>query len=47
MKVMIYVFAWVENIVEKEENAGYQHLPFFPQCFQNFNLLGSLKLGIV
>ena len=23
----------VENIVEKEENAGYQHFLLFPQCF--------------
>ena len=22
-----------ENIVEKEENAGYQHFLLFPQCF--------------
>ena len=25
---------WVENIVEKGENAGYQHFLLFPQCFQ-------------
>ena len=24
----------VENIVGKEENAGYQHFLLFPQCFQ-------------
>ena len=24
---------WVENIVEKGENAGYQHFLLFPQCF--------------
>ena len=24
----------VENIVEKGENAGYQHFLLFPQCFQ-------------
>ena len=23
----------VENIVGKEENAGYQHFLLFPQCF--------------
>ena len=23
-----------ENIVEKGENAGYQHFLLFPQCFQ-------------
>ena len=25
---------WVENIVGKGENAGYQHFVLFPQCFQ-------------
>ena len=25
---------WVENIVGKGENAGYQHFLLFPQCFQ-------------
>ena len=29
------VFHRIENIVGKEENAGYQHLLFFPQCIQN------------
>ena len=24
----------VENIVDKGENAGYQHFLLFPQCFQ-------------
>ena len=24
----------IENIVGKEENAGYQHFLLFPQCFQ-------------
>ena len=24
----------LENIVEKGENAGYQHFLLFPQCFQ-------------
>ena len=28
------VFHRIENIVEKEENAGYQHFLLFPQCFQ-------------
>ena len=23
-----------ENMVRKGENAGYQHFPLFPQCFQ-------------
>ena len=30
-----YTFSeYVENIVEKRENAGYQHFLLFPQCFQ-------------
>ena len=28
------VFHGIENIVGKEENAGYQHFLLFPQCFQ-------------
>ena len=32
--MMIVVFDRVENIVGKEENAGYQHFLLFPQCFQ-------------
>ena len=27
------VFHRIENIVGKEENAGYQHFFLFPQCF--------------
>ena len=27
-------FHRIENIVGKEENAGYQHFLLFPQCFQ-------------
>ena len=28
-----FVLRWVENIVEKRENAGYQCFPLFSQCF--------------
>ena len=28
------IFHSIENIVGKEENAGYQHFLLFPQCFQ-------------
>ena len=28
-----FVLGRVENIAGKGENAGYQHSPFFPQCF--------------
>ena len=27
------VFHMIENIMGKEENAGYQHFLLFPQCF--------------
>ena len=45
---MISVFDRVENIVEKGENAGYQHFLLFPQGFQKvcFFFLGSLNVGI-
>ena len=29
-----FVLDKIENIVGKEENAGYQHFLLFPQCFQ-------------
>ena len=36
------VFHRRENIVEKEENAAYQHFLLFPQCFQKaFSSSGS------
>ena len=38
---------WVENIVGKEESAGYQHFLLFPQCFQKATFSGSLEVGIV
>ena len=37
----------VENIVEKGENAGYQHFLLFPECFPKASFLGPLKVGIV
>ena len=37
------VFHRIENIVEKEENAGYQHFLLFPQCFQKFFFLQCVK----
>ena len=39
-----FVFGSVENIVRKEENAGYQHFPLFPPCFQKPSYTGSLKV---
>ena len=41
------VLGRVENIVEKTENAGYQHFLLFPQCFQKPSHSGSLKVGMV
>ena len=41
-----FVLGSVENIVEKGENAGYQHFPLFPH-FQKVSFSGSLKVGIV
>ena len=40
-QMMIPVFDKVENIVGKGENAGYQHFPLFPQCFQKASFLGG------
>ena len=45
--MMNFVLDRVENIVGKEENAGYQHFLLFPQCFQKPFFSGSVKVGIV
>ena len=37
----------IENIVGKEENAGYQHFLLFPQCFQKLSFSGLFKVGTV
>ena len=37
------VFHRIENIVGKEENAGYQHFLLFPQCFQKAFFLQCVK----
>ena len=42
-----FFIGWVENIVGKGENAGYQHFLLFPQFFQKFSFAGSLKIGTV
>ena len=36
----------LENIVEKGENAGYQHFLLIPQCFQKVSFSRSLKVRI-
>ena len=40
-----FVLERVENIVEKGENAGYQHFLLFQQCFQKASFQGSSKVG--
>ena len=42
-----FVLERVENIVEKEENAGYQHFLLFPQCFRKVSFSKSLKVETV
>ena len=42
-----FVLGRLENIVEKGENAGYQHFLLFPQCFQRASFSVSLKVEIV
>ena len=34
LRMINFVSDRVENIVEKGENAGYQHYLLYPQCFQ-------------
>ena len=46
-KKLKFVLGRVDNIVGKEENAGYQHFLLFSQCFQKVSILGLLKVGIV
>ena len=42
-----FTFGKVENTVGKGENAGYQHFPFFPQCFQQLSSHEVIKVRIV
>ena len=44
---IIVVFSRIENIVEKEENAGYQHFLLFPQCFQKASSSSASNFVIV
>ena len=41
-----FVLGRIENILGKEENAGYQYFLLSPQCFQNACFSGLLKVGI-
>ena len=45
-QILIFFPTWVENIVGKGENAGYQHFLLFPHCFQKFLLQGRKKSGL-
>ena len=45
-EMIISVLDTVENIVGKEENAGYQHFLLFPQSFQKASFSGLLKSGL-
>ena len=45
--IVTYIFYMIENIVEKGENAGYQHFLLFSQCFQKSSYPRSLKVRIV
>ena len=47
LQAFVSVFERVENLAGKVENAGYQHSPFFQQCFQQWSLLVSLKVCVV
>ena len=40
-----FVLGRIENIVGNEENAGYQHVLLFPQCFQKAFMLELFKSG--
>ena len=43
---MISLYDRVENIVGKGENAGNQHFPLFPQCFQKASYTGLSTVGL-
>ena len=42
-----FVLDKIENVVGKEENAGYQHFLQFPRCLQKTSPRGLLKVRIV
>ena len=46
-KKMNVLFYWVEDSVEKGENAAYQHFLLFSQCFQKPSSIESLKVRTV
>ena len=38
---------WIEHIVAKRENAGYQHFLLFPPCCQKASFSRLLKVRII
>ena len=46
-EIFKFLLERVENIVGKGENAGYQHVLLFSQCFQKDSYTGSLIVGIM
>ena len=46
-QMMVFVYEKVENIVEKGENAGYQHFLLFQQCFLKTSFSEMIKVRIV
>ena len=46
-KKKAFGFDTVENIVDKGENDGQQHVLLFPLCFQKAYFSGPLKVLIV
>ena len=38
-----FVLGWLENMVGKGENAGFQHFLLFPLCFQKASFFGVVK----
>ena len=42
-----FVLGSLENILDKGENADYQHFLLFPQCFQRASFSWSLKMWIM
>ena len=40
---LISVLGRIENIVEKGENAGFQHFLLFSQCFQKLSVSRGVK----
>ena len=45
-QMMKFVLDRVENIVGKEDNAGYHHILLFPESFHKPSLPGPVKVWI-